>query len=60
MNLLESKDTTHTKYSKDGKKFFSDMEKCDLLQQIYTDEFKTIEKAENNFNNKHRSTLIDI
>jgi len=55
IKILKGKKTVYTNYMKDteGKKYFSDKEKCNLLEKTWKDVFKITEEEENNFDKEH-------
>ena len=60
IKILKGKNTTYTNYMKDseGKKHYTDKEKCNLMEQTGKNVFRISEQEENNFD-KHHSELID-
>ncbi len=60
INVLKGKMTVHTNYMKDveGNKYFSDIEKYNVMEKTWKDVFKVTEEEENNFDKNH-SDYID-
>ncbi len=54
MKILKGKATSHTNYMKhnEGNKYFTDKEKCDLMEQTWKDVFKITEE-DNDFDKQH-------
>ncbi len=55
IKVLKGKQTTHTNYMKDteGKKYYSDKEKCNLMEKSWENVFKITEEEDNNFDQQH-------
>ena len=55
IKILKGKKTIYTNYMKDteGKKYFSDKEKCNLMEKTWKDVFRITEEEENNFDKQH-------
>ena len=65
MKILKGKNTTHTNYMKDenGNKFYTDNEKCNLMEKTWKNVFKITEDEENRCdkeNSEHIDRYIDL
>ena len=51
IKVLKGKQTTYTNYMKDteGNKYYSDKEKCNLMEKTWENVFKITDEEENNF-----------
>jgi len=55
IKILKGKNTTNIKYmkDKDGNKYFTDKEKCNLMEKTWKDVFRITDEEENNFDKNH-------
>ncbi len=55
IKILKGKKSTYTNYMKDteGKKYYSNKEKCNLMETTWKDVFKITEEEDNNFDKQH-------
>ena len=55
IKILKGKTTTNINYmkDKDGNKYFTDKEKCDLMEKTWKDVFRITEEEDNNFDKQH-------
>ncbi len=55
IKLLKGKKTPHTNYmkDKDGNKYFTDKEKCNLMEETWENVFKITEEEENSLHKQH-------
>ncbi len=65
INLCKGKNLIHTNYLKDpeGNKYYTDKEKCQLMEDTWKDVFRITEKDEANFDaahSEHINTYINI
>ena len=55
IKILKGKKSTYTNYMKDneGRKYYSDKEKCNLMENTWKDVFRISEEEDNNFDKQH-------
>ena len=55
IKVLKGKSTNHTNYLKDeeGKQYFSDKEKCNLMEKTWRNVFRITEEEDNSFDKNH-------
>lgn len=55
IKLLQGKKTAHTNYMKDseGNKYYSEKEKCNLMEKTWSNVFRITEEEENSFDQDH-------
>lgn len=59
INILKGKNITYTNYMKDsaGNKYYTDREKCTLMEETWKNVFKITEEDENSFDQNHSEMI---